>query len=63
MQQTTEWPYGPASALMTLWHFSKTDLTEMDIAIAMSSSVDEDLEGSLPGSANNFLNSEQIFLK
>ncbi|MGL4337467.1 MAG: hypothetical protein ACRCST_11310 [Turicibacter sp.] len=54
MQQTTEWSCGPASALMTLWHFGKTDLTEMDIAIEMSASVDEDTEGALPGSANNF---------
>ncbi len=54
MQQTSEWSCGPASALMTLTHFGKTDLTEMEIAIAMTSSVDDDVEGALPGSANNF---------
>ncbi|HAX72249.1 MAG TPA: hypothetical protein DCY20_01860 [Firmicutes bacterium] len=54
MQQTTEWSCGPAAALMTLWHFGKTDLTEMDIAKVMTSSVDENVDGAEPGSADNF---------
>lgn len=54
MQQTTEWSCGNAVSLMTLWNMGKTDLTEWDIALAMGSSVDDDTEGALPGSANNF---------
>ena len=53
MQQTTEWSCGNVTALMTLNHFDKTDLTEYDIALAMGSHTDKDLAGSLPGSANN----------
>ena len=54
MQQTTEWSCGNAVALMTLTHMGKTDLSEWDIAVAMGSSVDEDEENALPGTANNF---------
>lgn len=54
MQQTTEWSCGPASMLMMLQRFGITDYTEMDLAILGNVSVDEDTEGALPGSANNY---------
>lgn len=54
MQQTTEWSCGNASALMVLNHFGKTDITEMDLAVAMKSSTDLDTPNAEPGSANNF---------
>ncbi len=34
-QQTAEWSCGACSALMVLWHFGVTDLSEWDIAVAM----------------------------
>ena len=54
MQQTTEWSCGPATALMVANHFGFDELTEMDIATQMKAMTDLDVEGALPGSANNF---------
>lgn len=54
IQQTTEWSCGNAATLMVLNHFGKADLTEMDLAVGMNSSVDIDTPGALPGTANNF---------
>ncbi|MGE7024467.1 papain-like cysteine protease family protein [Solibacillus cecembensis] len=54
MQQTTEWSCGPATALMVANHFGYKDMTEMDIAKQMKAMTDLDVEGALPGSANNF---------
>jgi hypothetical protein len=54
MQQTTEWSCGPATALMVANHFGFDEMTEMDIAIQMKAMTDLDVEGALPGSANNF---------
>ena len=54
MQQTTEWSCGPATALMVANHFGYDEMTEMDIAAAMKAMTDLDVEGALPGTANNF---------
>ncbi len=54
MQQTTEWACGPATALMVANHFGYDKMTEMDIATQMKAMTDLDVEGALPGSANNF---------
>lgn len=54
MQQTTEWSCGNVTALMVLHNMGKTDVTEMELAEAMGSSVDKDVVGAKPGSANNF---------
>lgn len=54
MQQTTEWSCGPATALMVANHFGYNEMTEMDIAKQMKAMTDLDVEGALPGSANNF---------
>lgn len=54
MQQTTEWSCGPVTALMVANHFGYNEMTEMDIAVAMKAMTDLDVEGALPGSANNF---------
>ncbi|WP_025784245.1 papain-like cysteine protease family protein [Sporosarcina sp. D27] len=54
MQQTTEWSCGPTTALMVANHFGYDKMTEMDIAIQMKAMTDLDVEGALPGSANNF---------
>lgn len=54
MQQTTEWSCGPATSLMVATHFGITNFTEMDIAKQMKAMTDLDVEGALPGSANNF---------
>lgn len=35
-------------------HFGYNEMTEMDIAVAMKAMTDFDVEGALPGSANNF---------
>lgn len=53
-QQTAEWSCGNVTALMVLNHFGIADYTEMQIAQMMGSSADQDTEGALPGSANNF---------
>lgn len=53
MQQTCEWSCGNVTALMVLYHFGKTDVSEYDLATAMGSHTDKDVPGSLPGSANN----------
>ncbi|MDD3924803.1 MAG: papain-like cysteine protease family protein [Erysipelotrichaceae bacterium] len=52
-QQTTEWSCGNVATLLVLNHFN-VEADEMDIAIAMGASVDDDVEGALPGSANNY---------
>lgn len=54
IQQTTEWSCGPTTALMVANHFGYNKMTEMDIAIQMKAMTDLDVEGALPGSANNF---------
>lgn len=54
MQQTTEWSCGNAMALMVLEHFGIKGHTEMSLAEAMGTSVDLDVKGAKPGSANNF---------
>lgn len=54
MQQTTEWSCGPAVALMVANHFGYDEMTEMEIATSMKAMTDLDVEGALPGSANNF---------
>lgn len=53
-QQTAEWSCGNVAALMVLWHFGTTDYNELDIAEAMKSHRDVDIEGAEAGSANNF---------
>ncbi len=53
-QQTSEWSCGCCAALMVLHHFGITEYTEWDIAVKMTTSVDEDTPGAEPGSANNF---------
>lgn len=52
--QTTEYSCGPAALLTVLTHFGITDYTEMDLASATKTSVDEDVEDAIPGSADNF---------
>lgn len=52
-QQTTEWSCGNVATLMVLNHYG-ISADEMDLAIAMGSSVDNDTVGALPGSADNF---------
>lgn len=52
-QQTTEWSCGNVATLMVLNHFGVI-ADEMELAIAMRSSVDDDVANALPGSANNF---------
>lgn len=52
-QQTTEWSCGNVATLMVLNHFGVI-ADEMELAIAMGSSVDDDVANALPGSANNF---------
>lgn len=54
MQQTTEWSCGPAVVLMVANHFGYDEMTEMEIAASMKAMTDLDVEGALPGSANNF---------
>ena len=54
MQQTTEWSCGNVTALMVLENFGIKGFTEMQLAEMMGSSVDKDVEGAKPGSANNF---------
>lgn len=57
MQQTTEWSCGNVTALMVLENLGlnrKSPLSEMDIAIGMKSHSDRDVEGSAPGSADNY---------
>jgi len=53
-QQTAEWSCGACSALMVLWHFGVTDLSEWDIAVAMKASTDMDAPDAEPGSADNY---------
>ena len=53
-QQTSEWSCGCCTALMVLNELGYHELNEWDIAVAMTTSVDEDVEGALPGSADNF---------
>ncbi|MDD3171317.1 MAG: hypothetical protein PHO86_03235 [Bacilli bacterium] len=52
--QTTEYTCGPSALLTIFYHFGITNYTEMDLAIATKTSVDEDVANSLPGSADNF---------
>ena len=54
MQQTTEWSCGNVTALMVLENLGIKGFTEMQLAEMMGSSVDKDVEGAKPGSANNF---------
>lgn len=54
MQQTTEWSCGNVMALMVLEHFDIKGYDEMKLAERMGSSVDRDVKGAKPGSANNF---------
>lgn len=54
MQQTTEWSCGNVTALMVLYNMGKTDVTEMELAEQMGSSIDKDVAGAKPGSANNY---------
>ncbi len=53
-QQTTEWSCGPSTALAVLTNLGITAYTEWSLAVGMGASVDEDTEGALPGSADNF---------
>ncbi|MEA5026309.1 MAG: C39 family peptidase [Erysipelotrichaceae bacterium] len=52
-QQTTEWSCGNVATLMVLNHFGIT-ADEMELAVAMGSSTDDNTEGALPGSADNY---------
>jgi hypothetical protein len=52
--QTTEWSCGPATVLTVLNHFGLTNYTEWDISVGTHASTDEDTEGALPGTADNF---------
>ncbi len=54
MQQTAEWSCGAASVFMYLNHIGITDYSEYDLAVLGNVSVDEDVDGALPGSADNF---------
>lgn len=54
IQQSTEWACGNTTTLMVLNHLGKTDISEMDLAEAMKSSLDIDIPNGKPGSANNF---------
>lgn len=54
MQQTTEWSCGNVTALIVLENLGIKGFTEMQLAEMMGSSVDKDVEGAKPGSANNF---------
>lgn len=54
MQQTTEWSCGNVTALMVFENLGIKGFTEMQLAEMMGSSVDKDVEGAKPGSANNF---------
>lgn len=54
MQQTTEWSCGNVVALMVLNYMGKTDVTEMELAQQMGTSIDKDVVGAKPGSANNY---------
>lgn len=53
-QQTSEWSCGSATILMVLEHFGVDKYGEWDIAVKSNASVDLDVPGSEPGSANNF---------
>lgn len=54
MQQTTEWACGNTTTLMVLNHLGLNEMTEMDLAQAMKSSVDLETPNAKPGSANNY---------
>ena len=54
MQQTTEWSCGNVTALMVLENLGIKGFTEMQLAEMMGSSLDKNVEGAKPGSANNF---------
>lgn len=54
MQQTTEWSCGNVAALMVLNYYNKKDLTEWELAVAMSSMADDDIPGALPGTADEY---------
>lgn len=53
-QQTAEWSCGSATILMVLEHFGVDDYSEWDIAVKSGAHTDQDVPGSLPGTANNF---------
>lgn len=53
-QQSTEWSCGNAVALMVMNYLGDKKITELEIAKAMKSSTDMDVEGAEVGSANNF---------
>lgn len=53
-QQSTEWSCANATALMVMQHFGDTSITEGQLARAMKSHTDMDVEGAQPGSANNY---------
>lgn len=53
-QQTAEWSCGSASILMVLEHFGIDEYGEWDIAVMSGAHRDLDVDGSEPGTANNF---------
>ena len=53
-QQTAEWSCGSASILMVIEHFGVSDYNEWDIAVISGAHRDLDVDGSEPGTANNF---------
>ncbi len=53
-QQTSEWSCGSATILMALEHFGVSKYSEWDIAVKSGASVDLEVPGAEPGSANNF---------
>ncbi len=54
LQQTNGWTCGNNAVLSALNYFGIKDYSEWDLACAMQSHTDMDVEGSEPGSANNW---------
>lgn len=54
LQQTNAWTCGCCAVLSALNHFGVDKYTEWDLAVAMKTSTDMDVEGAEPGSANSW---------
>ena len=54
LQQTNGWSCGCCSVLSALNYFGVDKYTEWDLAVAMKTSTDMDVEGAEPGSANSW---------
>lgn len=53
MQQSSEYSCAACCVAMALWYL-QIPMTEWEAAVGMNCDVDEDVKGSLPGSANNW---------